>query len=170
MVKKIGSYGLEWKTWRLNAMCRSTCSKWLNNLCHKFMKVMKIVSCYRMIVMAHFFKQVPNCFSSLKCQMWGVEWTNDFVLYLHPQTKLVRFIGEIMYLSKLEWNHLNWSHNLNFFLHLLNLPKFIPMILKAIWHLLIPTWYMKMKLTLIPISNSYVQIQRNSILVLDMYI
>ncbi len=80
------------------------------------MKVMKIVSCYRMIVMAHFFKQVSDCFLSLRCQMWGVEWTIDFVLYLHPQTRLVWFIGEIMYLAKSEWNHLNWSYNLNFFL------------------------------------------------------
>jgi hypothetical protein len=78
------------------------------------MKVMKIVSCYRMIVMAHFLKQLSNCFLSLRCQMWGVEWTNDFALYLHPWTRLVWFIGEIMYLAKLEWNHLNWSYNLNF--------------------------------------------------------
>jgi hypothetical protein len=34
----------------------------INNLCQKFMKVIKIVSFYKMIVMAHLFKQVSNSF------------------------------------------------------------------------------------------------------------
>ncbi len=43
-------------------LCVEVHVQMINNLCHKFMKVMKIVSCQKMIVMAHFFKQESNCF------------------------------------------------------------------------------------------------------------
>jgi len=114
MVKKIGSYRLEWKTWRLNATYRRTCSKWLITCVRSLWRSLKLYHFIRWSLWHIFLNKCLILFLSLRCQMWGVEWTNDFVLYLHPQTRLVWFIGEIMYLAKLEWNHLNWSYDLNF--------------------------------------------------------
>lgn len=142
--------------------------KWLITCVISLWRSWKLYHVRRWLLWHTFLNKSLIVFLSLRCQMWGVEWTNDFVFYLHPRTRLVWFIGEIMYLAKLEWNHLNWIHNLNFFSSFWTYLSSYPWSLKQFDNY----WYQlgMWKWTLIPISNSYVQVQRNSILVLDKYV
>jgi hypothetical protein len=49
-----------------------------------------------------------------ECEMWGMEWTNGFMFYLHMCHELYHygFIGKVIYSIKLWWDHLHWNCNL----------------------------------------------------------